>query len=395
MAAEVISRAGLRVHVYDSMPSVGRKFLMAGRGGLNLTHSEPFETFLERYGSRRRELEPILREFTPDDLRAWAQELGIETFVGSSGRVFPVGMKASPLLRRWLRRLDADGVTFHMRHRWRGWDADGSLRFETPGGESSVKASAVLLALGGGSWSRLGSTGEWVPWLRQAGVDVRSLRPSNCGFEIPWSMQFITRFEGHPVKSVILDFQDFHQRGEFLITRYGVEGSLIYAASSHIRDALETGGPALIHLDLAPDYSPSQLLHKLSRPRGSRSLSSHLQKSLGIRGVKGGLLREFMPWEDFQHMDRLAAVIKHLPVPLVAARPLDEAISSAGGVAFEELDENLMLRRMPGVFCAGEMLDWEAPTGGYLITACMATGRRAGMGVVEWALQNRSNGFSR
>ncbi|MGE5250212.1 MAG: TIGR03862 family flavoprotein [Bacteroidota bacterium] len=384
MAAEVLSGAGRPVQLYDSMSSLGRKFLMAGRGGLNLTHSEPLESFLTRYGSRTVELEPILRDFTPDDVRQWAHDLGMETFVGTSGRVFPVGMKASPLLRAWLRRLQASGVTFHLRHAWQGWNPDGSLRFATPEGEKSVQARAVVLALGGGSWRRLGSTGEWVDWLRRAGVEVRPLRPSNCGFDVAWSPYFRSRFEGHPIKSVVLGFQDFRQQGEFIVTEHGVEGSLIYAASARLRDAIEASGPAVIHLDLAPNRATGQVIQRLSRPRGSRSLSSHLERALGIRGVKAALLHELLPAEDFKHMDRLAAAIKDLPVPLVAPRPLDEAISSAGGVAFESLDARLMLRGLPGVFCAGEMLDWEAPTGGYLITACLATGRAAARGLLEW-----------
>ena len=388
MAAEILIQAGLQVDIYDSMPSLGRKFLMAGKSGLNLTHSEPFESFVGRYGSRRKELEPILREFTPGDLRLWARDLGIETFVGSSGRVFPVGMKASPLLRLWLRRLAGSGVSFHLRHAWRGWDADGSLRFLTPEGERSVCPDAVLLALGGGSWAKLGSTGAWVDWLREVGAQVNPLRPANCGFDVAWSEHFRARFEGAPVKSVVLSFRDFHQQGEFVITKHGVEGSLVYTASSLLRDEIEASGRAVMHLDLAPDRSEVQLLERLSRPRGSRSLSSHLEKAIGIKGVKAGLLREFLPKADLEDPARLAGAMKCLPVPLITARPLDEAISSAGGVAFESLDENLMLRAKPGVFCAGEMLDWEAPTGGYLLTACFATGRRAARGVIEWLSQS-------
>jgi uncharacterized flavoprotein (TIGR03862 family) len=384
MAAEVLSQAGLRVHVYDSMPSLGRKFLMAGKSGLNLTHSEPFEVFVTRYGARRKEIELCLRDFTPEDLRAWAHGLGIETFVGTSGRVFPVGMKASPLLRAWLKRLNASGVSVHTRHAWRGWDADGSLKFETPAGEKSLRAGAALLALGGGSWARLGSTGAWVDWLRSAGVEVRPLKPSNCGFDVAWSEHFRARYEGHPLKSVVLSFQDFRQQGEFIITRHGVEGSLVYAASARLRDEMEAGRSATIHLDLAPGRTGAQLLQKLSRPRGSRSFSSHLEKTIGLRGVKAGLLHEFVSKEDLREPERLAVAIKDLPIPLVAPRPLDEAISSAGGVAFEALDERLMLRALPGVFCAGEMLDWEAPTGGYLLTACFATGRLAAQGLLHW-----------
>lgn len=384
MAAEVLCAHGARVDVYDSMPSLGRKFLMAGKSGLNLTHFEPLEKFVARYGDRRDRIEPMLRNFGPDDLREWARGLGVETFVGTSGRVFPVGMKASPLLRAWLKRLDEAGVKFHLRHRWTGWDEHNGLTFETPNEIKHVRADAVVLALGGGSWSRLGSDGKWVPRLEQAGVKVEALKPSNCGFDVGWSPVFKEKFEGHPVKSVVLTFQSFHRQGEFIITKEGVEGSLIYAASAMIRDEIEAHGKAVIELDMAPDKTESQLREKLSRPHGSRTMASHLEKTVGIKGVKAGLLREFVSKEDFANMDKLAASIKRLQIPLIATRPLDEAISSAGGVTFEALDEHLMLKKLPGVFCAGEMLDWDAPTGGYLITACMSSGRAAGLGVLNW-----------
>ena len=384
MAAEVLSARGLRVDVYDSMPSLGRKFLMAGKGGLNLTHSEPFEKFVARYGSRSREVGKWLMDFTPDTLREWARDLGVETFVGTSGRVFPKEMKTSPLLRAWLKRLDEAGVKFHLFHRWIGWEEDRSLKFETPDGINIVKVDAIVLALGGGSWSRLGSDGKWLPMLKQAGVEVEALRPSNCGFDVGWSPHFREKFEGQPIKSVALTFQSFHQKGEFIVTKEGVEGGLIYAASAMVRDEIARSGKAVIELDLAPDTTGSQLREKLSRPRGSRTMASHLEKTVGIKGVKAGLLREFVSKDDFTNMGRLAASIKRLPFPLIAARPLDEAISSAGGVTFEALDEHLMIRNLPGVFCAGEMLDWEAPTGGYLLTACFASGRTAGKGVLEW-----------
>jgi hypothetical protein len=384
MAAEILSQRGVKVDVYDSMPSVGRKFLVAGKGGLNLTHSEPFEQFVSRYGSRKKEIEKWLMDFTPDDLREWARGLGIETFVGTSGRVFPVGMKTSPLLRAWLKRLDDLGVTFHLRHKWNGWNADKSLKFETPEGEKSVKADAVVLALGGGSWARLGSDGAWVNWLRQAGVEVEALKPSNCGFDVAWSPHLRERYEGHPIKSVVLSFESFRQRGEFILTKGGVQGSLIYAASALIRDEIEAKGGVVILLDMAPDRSYEWLVEKLSKPRGSRSMASHLEKTAGMKGVKAGLLHEFAPKEDFANVERLASFIKRLPIPLIAPRPLDEAISSAGGVTFESLDENLMIRELPGIFCAGEMLDWEAPTGGYLLTACFASGRAAGESVLKW-----------
>jgi uncharacterized flavoprotein (TIGR03862 family) len=388
MAAEVISAHDLKVDVYDSMPSVGRKFLMAGKSGLNLTHSEPFESFVSRYGERRAQIEPMLKQFGPEELREWAHGLGVETFVGTSRRVFPVGMKASPLLRAWLKRLDESGVTVHLRHRWTGSIAAGdgglSVRFISPDGDVTVKADAVVLALGGGSWSRLGSDGAWVPWLRQAGAQVDPLRPSNCGFDVAWSPHFREKFEGHAVKSVVLSFGPFRQQGEFVITKHGVEGSLIYAASSLLRDEIEASGLAVMVLDLAPDRSHEWIAERLSRPRGSRSMSSHLEKAVGLKGVKAGLLREFVSKEDFMSPHSLAHFIKNLPVPLIAARPLDEAISSAGGVRFESLAEGLMLKSMPGIFCAGEMLDWEAPTGGYLLTACFASGYTAGKGVLRW-----------
>ena len=386
MAAEVISAHYNSVHVdvYDSMPSLGRKFLMAGKSGLNITHSEPFEQFVSRYGERRAQIEPMLKTFGAEEVRQWASGLGIETFVGTSGRVFPVGMKASPLLRAWLKRLSDSGVSFHLRHKWLGWLSDKSLHFTSPQSHVTVKPDATVLALGGGSWSRLGSDGAWIPWLTKVGAGVEPLRPSNCGFDVKWTQHFRERFEGHPIKSAVLSFGAFHQQGEFIITKEGVEGSLIYAASALLRDEIDARGKAVISLDLAPDRSQEWLVGRLSKPRGSRSMASHLEKTVNIKGVKAGLLYEFFPKEDFSNAERLAHFIKNLPVPLIATRPLDEAISSAGGVRFESLDNHLMLRSQPGVFCAGEMLDWEAPTGGYLITACMASGYTAGQGVLKW-----------
>lgn len=407
MAAEVVSGHGVKVDVYDAMSSLGRKFLMAGKSGLNITHSEPFEDFASRYGKRRPQIEPLLKDFGADQLREWVHSFGIETFVGTSGRVFPVGMKASPLLRAWLGRLTASNVTFHLRHKWTGdlrpvglpnGDTSSNptcgmveIRFAAPDGDVTVKADAVVLALGGGSWSRLGSDGAWVEWLRQAGAEVEALRPSNCGFDAAWSEHFREKYDGHPVKSVVLSFKDFRQQGEFIVTKEGVEGGLIYAASAKLRDEIEANGKAVMYLDLKPDRTLEWLKEKLSRPRGSRSLASYLEKTLGIKGVKAGLLREFVPKEDFTNVERLAGFIKALPVPLVAPRPLDEAISSAGGVRFESLDEHLMLRALPGVFCAGEMLDWEAPTGGYLLTACFSSGYAAGNGVLNW-LEKQGHG---
>jgi len=384
MAAEVVSAQSVKVDVYDSMPSVGRKLLMAGKSGLNITHSDPFDVFVSRYGKRSRNIEPMLKAFGADQLREWVHNLGIQTFTGTSGRVFPVGMKASPLLRAWLSRLNASNVTVHPRHKWTGFLPYNSLRFITPDGEVTIKPDAVVLALGGGSWSRLGSDGAWVDQLRRAGAGVEKLRPSNCGFNVSWSEHFRGKYDGHPIKSVSLSFKEFHQQGEFIITKEGVEGSLIYAASALIRDEIYTNGKAVIHLDLKPDRTLEWLKEKLSRPRGKRSLASYLEKTLGIKDVKAGLLREFVSKEDFVNTEKLTEFIKALPVPMIAPRPLDEAISSSGGVTFESLDENLMLKNLPGVFCAGEMLDWEAPTGGYLLTACISSGYTAGNGVLRW-----------
>ncbi len=384
MAAEVLSQAGVSVELYDTMPSLGRKFLMAGKGGLNLTHSEPIETFLSRYGARQPEIEPLLASFGPETLRSWAQGLGIDTFVGSSGRVFPTDKKAAPLLRAWLHRLRGAGVHIHVRHRWLGWTADGALRFATPNGEQALAADAVVLAMGGGSWAKLGSDGAWVPVLSAHGVPVAPLRPANCGFDVAWSAYFRERFAGQPLKSVSLSFAGQARRGEFVISASGVEGGLIYAFSAALRDGIETDGSATVELDLMPDWPPERVLGEVARPRGSRSLSSHLQSRLGLKGVKTGLLRECLPADRIAEPANLAAAIKALPIRLVAPRPLDEAISSAGGIEFAALDASLMLRDHPGVFCAGEMLDWEAPTGGYLLTACFASGFVAGRGCLDW-----------
>ncbi len=394
MAAETAIQGGVRVDVYDGMASVGRKFLLAGKGGLNLTHAEPLEPFLSRYGSREATLRPLIEAFGPAELREWAQGLGIGTFVGSSGRVFPTDQKAAPLLRAWLHRLRKAGVVFHSRHRWQGWDEAGALRFDTPQGSQTAQADAVILALGGGSWSRLGSDGAWVPLLSERGVSVTPLRPSNCGFDYPWSEHFRSRFAGHPVKTVGASFTDAegeeHLRlGEFVISANGVEGQLIYALSAAMRDTIASIGIATPRLDLMPGRPLKRLVHDLSKPRGSASMAKHLQKRAGIDGVKAGLLRELADPEDFNDPVQLAAAIKSLPLRLRATRPLDEAISTAGGVAFEALDAQLMIRALPGVFCAGEMLDWEAPTGGYLLTACFATGRTAGLGALAW-LNNRA-----
>jgi uncharacterized flavoprotein (TIGR03862 family) len=379
MAAEVLSHAAVKVAVYDAMPSVGRKFLMAGKGGLNLSHAEDFERFLSRYGTRRTELEVMLKAFPPEALRAWAKDLGVDTFVGTSGRIFPTDMKAAPLLRAWLHRLRQAGVVFHVRHRWLGWNDDGLLRFATANGECAIQADAVILALGGGSWAKLGSTGAWIETLQQQGVDIAPLKPSNCGFDVAWSEYFSSRFAGQPLKSVQLSFDSFQQRGDFVITSTGVEGGLIYAASALLRDSCTENGHALIHVDLMPDKSIEFLTQRLSAPRGKDSMTNFLRKRIGLTGVKAGLLTkgECIP-------EQLARTIKALPIKLLAPRPIDEAISTAGGVRFEAMNEQLMLNNKTGVFCAGEMLDWEAPTGGYLLTACFASGRAVGENVLTW-----------
>lgn len=389
MAAETARAGGVEVDLYDAMPSIGRKLLLAGKGGLNLTHSEPLEAFLSRYGSRRTQIEPVIKDFGPDALRAWAQALGIKTFAGSSGRVFPKDLKAAPLLRAWLRRLRKAGVRFHVRHRWIGWNQVGELLFRTLEDETrSAHADATILALGGGSWPKLGSDASWVDILQKRGVSIARLRPANCGFDVNWSDHIRTKFAGHPVKSVAAIVAkpsgSFWQQGEFVITKTGVEGGVIYAVSAYLRDQIDADGSAILKLDLAPDRDQARLTRELSRPRGKRTMAAHLQRRAHIAGVKAALLHEVIPKEDFADPARLAAAIKSLPVRLVAARPLDEAISTAGGVRFEELDERLMIRKLPGLFCAGEMLDWEAPTGGYLLTACFSTGRTAGAGAVAW-----------
>ena len=393
MAAETIANAGYRVEVFDAMPSVGRKFLLAGKGGMNLTHAEEPSAFLARYDARAEVLAPLINQFNGEALRAWAAELGIATFIGSSGRVFPTDMKAAPLLRAWLHRLRQSGVQFHMRHRWLGWEGE-RLRFTAPSGEVFVAADAVVLALGGGSWARLGSDGSWVSLLQAKGIQIAPLQPANCGFDVAWSDYFKQGFAGHPVTSVIAHVKDQNaaditRQGQFVMTEGGVEGSLIYALSAHLRDTITREGKAILHLDLVPGKNAERVRAEVLHPRGSRSLSSHLRSRLGLDSLKTALLHECLSAEYFQQPERLAAAIKFLPLTLIAARPIDEAISSAGGVRFETVNSNLMLRDLPGIFCAGEMLDWEAPTGGYLLTACFATGQQAGLGALEWLARNK------
>ena len=387
MAAEVLAAAGVQVDVYDAMPSVGRKFLLAGKGGMNITHAEDPAAFVARYRERATEVGQWLANFDGAAVRDWIHGLGIATFVGSSGRVFPADMKAAPLLRAWLARLRAAGVRFHMRHRCVDFSKD-ALRFDTPDGSVTGHADAVILAMGGGSWKRLGSDGAWVAPLRDLGVQVRELAPSNCGFEVDWSEHFRQRYAGTPLLTVAVAMaagtDASARQGQFVITGHGVEGSLIYALSAALREQIEQQGSATIWIDLAPDFSADKVAAQVAHPRGARSLSSHLQSRLGIKGVKSGLLHECLSRDDFQDPATLARAIKRLPLVLRRARPIDEAISSAGGITFDALDTRSMLRAVPGVFACGEMVDWEAPTGGYLLSACFASGRAAASGVLAW-----------
>ena len=396
MAAEVLAQAGVAVDVYDAMPSVGRKFLLAGRGGLNLTHSEAPAPFLQRYAQRSADLQAAIAQFDGAAVRDWAAGLGIETFVGTSGRVFPKDLKAAPLLRAWLHRLRTGGVRFHARHRWTGWTPDGGLQFDTPTGAMSARADATVLALGGASWARLGSDGAWAPRLAERGVAIAPLQPANCGFDLasPWSEHLRTRFAGQPVKPVAAFMAaDAHdrQQGEFVVTDSGIEGSLVYAFSARLRDAITAHGQATWYLDLLPQHTPAQVLEQVSHPRGPRSLSTHLKSRLGLQGLKMALLHELLGAEQLHDAAQLAHAIKALPLVLARPRPLDEAISTAGGVRFDAIDSGYMLRAAPGVFCAGEMLDWEAPTGGYLLTACMASGRVAARGATRWLVRELTN----
>ncbi len=439
MAAETLAQAGHTVQVFEAKPSAGRKFLMAGRGGLNITHSEPSERFNTRYGARAPELGAMLARLDANALREWVQSLGIDTFVGSSGRVFPAEMKAAPLLRAWMQRLRKQNVQFLMRHRWLGFELDHrseeqgaeasrpasrpsekqvsearagakqTLRFESPKGEVTVTPDATILALGGGSWARLGSDGAWWPLLQQHGVELAPLLPSNGGFEIKWSQYFIEQCAGQPLKTAEFWLttapakatkgrrknakaapiqsaaaQTAHLRGECLMTEHGLEGGVIYTLSAALRDQILHHGSATLYVDLLPDHTAEKVFTEVSHPRGTRSLSSHLRSRLGIHGVKAALLRERLPVETFKDPAKLAEGLKALPIVLTACRPIDEAISTAGGVQFEGLTKQLMIKNLPGVFCAGEMLDWEAPTGGYLINGVIASGKAAAVGVTEW-----------
>ncbi len=388
MAAEILSAQGAAVTVYDRMPSAGRKLLMAGRGGLNLTHSEPFERFMTRYGDAAPRLRPMLEAFPPQTLIGWANGLGIETFIGSSGRVFPKAMKASPLLRAWLARLAAQGIAFHLRHDWLGWDSDGALRFHASHGEVRVKPDATLLALGGASWPRLGSTGRWTGILEKMGVAVAALQPANCGFSLSWSACFVSRFAGRPLKNIALHLRDRAVRGEAIVTSYGLEGGAIYALSSPLREAIAADGPVRIAVDLRPDLAIEQLAARLSRPRGKDSLSNVLRKAVNLSPLEINLLREAGPLPA--DAAAMARRIKALPLTVTAPQPLTRAISTAGGVPFNAVDDGLMLKALPNVFVAGEMLDWEAPTGGYLLQACFATGAWAANAILDkWGTRAR------
>lgn len=392
MAAEVLAEAGHAVHLFDAMPSLGRKFLLAGIGGMNLTHSEDKVVFAQRYHAQHGWVDGWLAQFDAQSVRDWVQGLGIETFVGSSGRVFPKDMKAAPLLRAWLQRLRALGVKIHTRSRWLGWDEQGALRIATAAGEQQVQAIAVLLALGGGSWPRLGSDAAWLPILEQQGIAVSALQASNCGFEVAaWSAVFIDKYAGAPVKNCALSVagQAFRQ-GEWVITRSGIEGSLVYALSAAIRQQISQYGRCTVLLDCLPHKSLAQVQSALEKPRGKKTLTRHLQAQLGLDGVRAALLRECAPADCFNDMQQLAQWVKSLPIEVLQARPLAEAISTAGGVDAKMLDQGLMLNAKPGVFCAGEMLDWDAPTGGYLLTACLASGFVAGHGMLDWLAREDS-----
>ncbi|MES1989898.1 MAG: TIGR03862 family flavoprotein [Pseudomonadota bacterium] len=389
MAADALIARGYRPHLFDAMPSLGRKFLMAGKSGLNLTHSEPFAGFATRFGAASDALKPALEALTPDDIVKWAAALGIETFTGSSGRIFPTDFKAAPLLRAWIRRLREGGLSVHVRHRWTGWNEEDALIFETRDRATTFKTDATVLALGGPSWPQLGSDGVWVSEFARRGVRVAPFRPANCGFDVAWTPFVRERFQGEPVKPVVLSFEGESHRGEFVVSANGVEGSGIYTLSAKLRDAIERDGSATLMLDLAPDRSVSRLSGNLSRPRGKTSFANHLRKVTGLDGVKAALLRECLDNKVFEDMELLAQGIKALPLKLVRPRPVEEAISTAGGVAFAGLDETYMLRNVEGVFCAGEMLDWEGPTGGYLLSACFASGRAAGAGAADWLERNR------
>jgi uncharacterized flavoprotein (TIGR03862 family) len=389
MAAQFASGHGHEVHVYERKASVGRKFLIAGRGGMNLTHSEAFEPFCARFGAQGHAVAAWLKDFDNDAIRAWAKELGIETFIGSSGRIFPTDMKAAPLLRAWLKKLREADVRFHVNQKCLQFTGAHTLRMLGPEGEHTVQADAFILALGGGSWPQLGSDGGWVPWLRDAGVEVAELQAANCGFDVPWTEHFKQKFAGHALKPLRIGLTADGGKGlqgECVISEYGIEGSLIYALSRQIREAINSSGSCVIYLDLLPDHSPERVQKMLTRPRNGRSLSDILRRLFMLSSVKTGLIYELAERTQLADADYLAKVLKQLPLSLKSPRPIAEAISSAGGVTLPQLDGQLMLNKHPGIFIAGEMLDWEAPTGGYLLSASMASGRRAGLGAVAYLM---------
>ena len=388
-AAERLRAAGLAVNLYETKGSPGRKFLIAGKGGLNLTHSDPRPLFDSRYRERQAEVGAWLDGFDADALRRWALDFGVETYVGSSGRVFPVDRKAAPLLRGWVRRLKEQGVRFHVQHRWLGWNPDGSLRMATADGEVSVNADATVLALGGGSWPELGSDGSWMPVLQERGIDTAPLQSANCGFDIDWTAHFRDRHAGAPLKPVVAHWTDLHGQaqslqGECVVSQYGIEGSLIYALAADLRETLNRDGAVTLELDLVPGRDEARLLADLGRARKGRSFGEHLRRAAGLDAAKAGLLFEVLGKDAGNDLEAVARTLKRLPLQLLRPRPMAETISTAGGVKLEAMDDGLMLTAQPGVFCAGEMLDWEAPTGGYLLTACYASGQRAAEGVVRW-----------
>jgi len=387
MAAETLIAAGHKPVIFEAMPTAGRKFMMAGKSGLNLTHSEDIEAFTKRFGEREKQIAAALASFSPTDIRAWANGLGGETFVGSSGRIFPKAFKASPLLRAWLKRLGDGGAELLTRHKWVGWQKDGSLMFDTADGPITVSAKATILALGGTSWPKLGSDGNWCATLADKSVDMADFKPSNCGLNYDWSPYFKEHFAGDPVKGVILKVGDKMAKGDFVVTGYGMEGSAIYTVSADVRDQIEKTGKAEIEIDLTPDRSLERITAALSKPRGKKSMATHIKRATGLIGVKANLLRECLPQRAFDDTTKLAQAIKGLRITVASVRPIDEAISVAGGVVFEGLTPHLMLSCMPGTFCAGEMLDWDAPTGGYLLSACFAQGKQAATGASEWLQQ--------
>ncbi|PKN84551.1 MAG: aminoacetone oxidase family FAD-binding enzyme [Chloroflexi bacterium HGW-Chloroflexi-8] len=389
MAADFLSQKGYPITLFDSMPTAGKKFLIASKGGLNLTHSMPFHQFLSKYREREENLTPFLTRFGPEELRNWISELGFSTFEGSSGRVFPEIMNSGEILHSLIQRLQSRSVQILFRHKWTGWDENHNQCFETDSGLLTIKFDAVIFAFGGASWPQLGSDAAWIPFFQRNGIKISPIKPSNCGFETNWSDHFKDQFAGVPIKPVILTFNShqgevFRQQGEFIATRYGIEGSLIYSISALIREEIEKEGSASIYLDLAPNWNEAQLFEKLSQNRGDRSISTHLKKTIGFSGIRTNLLYELLEKSVIHNPQLLAKSIKSLPIRLTSARPVAEAISTAGGVDFSELDSNLMLKKFPGFFCAGEMLDWEAPTGGFLLTACFSTGYGAGIGVDRW-----------